>query len=127
MKQGKIEEGTMKEILFKKKCNAGKGIKSLSISQQSEDKDSTTLVRKSFLYHVTKTQETNPKTDPPQIYIKKVFDTKKKTEKFFLKVKGAFYMTHKRLLLQVNFQHTLNIHILWKAKSFSIKNATVLG
>ncbi len=115
----------MKEILFKKKIDLTNRIKSFSISSDSEDKECKTHVEKSFLYNVLLADKTED-LEPPQIHIKKSIDTAKKLEKFNFQVKGSFYMTRDRVLIKVDFHHTLNIEIVWKTKIFSPKKSEVL-
>ena len=115
----------MKKILYKRRKNEKKRNKNLSICTFSEDKECFTRVHKSFQYHVSLTQAVNPKVETPQIFIKKHFDSKRKMEKFRFEVVGSFYMTHKRMLVKVDFNHTLNIRIIWK-KDFSPKKSEAL-
>lgn len=116
----------MKEILFKKSNDLEKRAKEILISNQTEDKDCTTQVKKRFTYHLEPTDKVSPQPQAPQIHIKKTFDTQKRVERFNFQVKGNFYMTYNRLLLKVYFQHTLDIEILWKVKIFSPKKSAVL-
>ena len=109
----------MKNILFKKSIDKDKRKKSLSICQKTEDKESVTQVRKSFLYQVTDNNSIDPKAKPPEIHIKKSFDSRNKIEKFNFLVKGSFYMTHERVMVEVKFRHSLDIQIIWKKKVFS--------
>ena len=105
----------MKRILVRKFADPQKGIKRMSISQKTIDKECYTLVRKSFIYNVSRVyDDNNYKNQSPQICIKKVVDTKKRIEKFTFRVKGKFYITYNRMLFEVYFQHRLNIQISWK-------------
>lgn len=115
----------MKKVEFKKRNNPKKGIKRLSIIQKTNDRECSTTVQKSFLYHVVKAEKEEANVEAPEIYIRKTFDTKKGIERFDFKVKGHFYMTHNRWFLKVNFHHKLNINIVWK-KNFSPKKSAVL-
>lgn len=117
----------MKELTLKRYCNPKRNTKSITITQKSQDKDSFTLVKKSFLYFVTETSRINPEVNPPQVHIRKFFDTKRGVESFRLQVRGCFYVNHNRMLLKVHFRHTLNIQILWKAKVFSPKKSVILA
>ena len=117
---------TMKEIMFKKLSDLKKRTKHLSISQHAEDKDCKTHVQKSFSYIVSQMDGAEPEIVPPQVYIKKTFNSKTKVETFSFEVKGSFYMSYNRCLMKVRFHHTLNIEILWKDKVFSPKKSAVL-
>ena len=115
----------MKEILFKKKLDLTNRLKSFSITSDTEDKECKMRVEKSFLYNVTLADKTED-LEVPQIYIKKSMDTHKKLEKFNFQVKGSFYTSRDRILIKVDFHHTLDIQINWKTKIFSPKKSEVL-
>ena len=116
----------MKEVLFRRILKPARHIKSLAMASVSEDKDSKTKIRKSFVYHVTHVDEVEKDAPAPQIHITKIFDSKNKIEKFHLVVKGSFFMTHNRFLVKVRFRHTLRIQIFWKTKDFSPKKSVAL-
>src|SRR3990172_3945339 len=116
----------MKNVLFKKRSDVKRGRKALSLTQKNEDQECITHVRKSFIYHVVFSEQISPNANQPQVYIKKAFDTQKRVEKFTFQVRGSFFMTHNLVLLEVRFQHTLNIRIVWKSKIFSPKKSAVL-
>ena len=116
----------MKELTYHKTSNPDKGVKALAISSCTDNGDSLTEVKKSFSYHVYRVDQAVQKNEAPQIYITKSFDTKTQTEKFNFQVKGSFVMTQNRFYLKVDFQHTLDIQILWKNKDFSPKKSAVL-
>jgi hypothetical protein len=107
----------MKELLHKRRSNFHKGLKLITISARTEDQDSRTRVRKSFFYNVSRVQNVGFPVGPPQIYIRKYFDTEHKIEKFTFQVKGIFYTTNGKFTAKVYFHHCLNVQISWK-KSF---------
>lgn len=115
----------MKNILFKRRNDLKHRIKVLSIRQQTEDAENKTFIVKNFIYKVTVVESMETKIDAPEIFIRKVCDTKNKLEKFTFRVKGSFYMPYQRYIVHVQFQHRLNIQIHWK-KSFSPKKSAVL-
>lgn len=115
----------MKEILFKNDTSLAKRRKALSIRETSEDKECRTFVRKSFIYLVTPAMRVEQTIPQPEIYIQKFYCTKTKEEKFSFRVKGYFYIAKEYCFLKVNFCHSLKINILWKAKIFSPKSATL--
>jgi len=116
----------MKKVFFKKLTNPKDRTKTVLINSQSEDDECKTNMRKSFVYKVSQADKVDLSLEAPQVHIRKSFDTKKRIEKFHLKVDGKFYMKHERLTLEVNFQHTLNIAIHWKTKVFSPKKSEIL-
>ena len=109
----------MKKILFKKRIDLDKRVKTFSIYSQAEDKECKTRVRKGFAYTIDRSREDRPIAKPPLVFIKKSLDTKKGIESFSFHVKGNFYINHNRRLMRVRFHHTLDIEINWKVKNFS--------
>jgi hypothetical protein len=117
----------VKKILFKKRIDPDKRIKTFSIYSKTEDDECKTHVRKGFAYAVDLAKEVNPQYKPPLVFIRKTFDTRNGIEGFGFHVKGHFYMTHNRVLMRVRFHHTLDIEIKWKAKNFSPKKSVSLA
>ena len=115
----------MKELRFKKNLDLQNRIKTFSISSDSEDKECKTHVEKGFRYNVSMAQGVE-ELEAPQIYIKKGLNTAQKLETFNLQVKGSFYMTRDRMLIRVDFHHTLDIQITYKTKDFSPKKSEIL-
>ena len=116
----------MKDIQYRKSVDVEHRTKDFSVTSRTEDKDSKTQVMKSFQYQVSLIEKVEPAIEPPQIYIKKSFDSVKRVEKFNFQVIGYFYMTHSDNLLEVHFHHTLDIEICWKNKEFSPKKSVIL-
>lgn len=104
----------MKELLYKRRRDLHKGTKIITINSQSEDKQSRTRVRKSFLYHVSRAPQANSGMTTPEIYIRKSFDTLNRIEKFCFQIKGSFYTTNGNMVARVYFHHCLNVQISWK-------------
>ncbi len=116
----------MRQILYKKKHSVRHRSKMISISEQNEDSECRTRVRKSFVYIVTRVDEIAKSIADPEIFIKKSFDSKLLSERFSFRVRGAFFMTQDRYLFKVEFCHTLKINIIWFNKSFSPKKSVTL-
>ncbi len=121
-----IKGEDMKKILFKKRIDFDKRMKTFSIYSQSEDKECKTRVRKGFAYTVEWAKGDRPVSKAPLVFIKKSLDTKKGVEGFSFHVKGHFYINHNRRLMRVRFNHTLDIEINWKVKNFSPKKSASL-
>ena len=98
----------------------------ISLSEKSEDKDCKTIVRKHFVYIVSKVNAMEEQLPPPNVYIKKTFKTKQKIENFSFRVKGNFYLTKDRSIFLVGFCHSLKINIEWKQKDISPKKSVTL-
>jgi len=116
----------MKKLLFKRLGNAQKGTKIITINSEVEDSKCKTRIRKSFFYQVSAVEGRDLPVEQPEICIRKVFDTKKRVEKFLFNVKGSFYTANERVIARVYFHHVLNIQIRWKKKIFSPKKSAVL-
>jgi len=117
----------MKRVLYRKRMNLKKRLKTFSIYSRTEDHECKTQVRKGFAYAVDWAKEDPaPESKAPLIFIRKVFDTKKGIETFSFHVKGYFYVNYNRELMRVRFNHTLDIEIRWKAKHFSPKKSVSL-
>lgn len=106
----------MKTMVFKRNQNLQRGTKFLHITSRYKETDCVTIVKKGFLYKVKRAKSLEPKIESPEVYIRKYFDTKHQVEKFSFRVKGTFYMTHERVLMQVDFHHSLNIKIHWSGQ-----------
>ena len=116
----------MREVLYKKQQSLAKKRKVISICESSEEKDYKTRVRKNFIYVVTKERQVNPNVVEPHIYITKQINSRTKEEKFFFRVKGAFYMAQEDCVFKVDFRHSLNILIQWNKENFSPKKSVTL-
>jgi len=116
----------MKRVLYKKRIDLNKRLKTFSIYSRTEDLQCRTHVRKGFAYAVDRAKEAKPQHKPPLVFIRKTFDTKRGVEGFNFHVKGHFYVTHNRTLMRVRFHHTLDIVINWKANNFSPKKSASL-
>ena len=116
----------MREILYKKKQSLKSRRKMISLSERAEDQECKTYVRKSFIYFVTKVTDLNQSLSQPEVFVKKSYNSKTKTETFSFRVKGNFYMTRDRVNLKVKFCHSLRINIFWKTQGISPKKSVTL-
>jgi hypothetical protein len=115
----------MKKMTFERRQSAENRTKTFCMTSRTEDRESTTQVKKSFHYMVSLPEAAEPSVLDPEIFIRKGFDSKRRQETFNFQVIGSFYMTHERRLLRVDFHHVLDIQIDWK-KDFSPKKSAVL-
>ena len=116
----------MKKVTFKKYQDRSVNSKSVTITSHNIDKKCETFVSKNFVYQITPTESIEATVEPPEIRIIKNIDTKNQIEELNFQVKGSFYMNHNRMIVQVNFHHTLNIVLKWRQKIFSPKKSEVL-
>ena len=116
----------MKILQLKKRTDLKRRVKVYSITQKTEDKECVTRVHKSFVYNLSNTAKISPEIEKPQVFVEKSLNTKRGIEKFNFRVKGYFYITHNRILLRVDFKHSLMIHMAWKNKIFSPKKSEIL-
>ena len=99
----------------------------MSICETNDERDCKTIIRKHFVYLVTKEEKVEQQIIPPRIDIIKSINTKKKEEKFHFRVKGYFYIAREGTLFKVRFCHSLNISISWKPdKEFSPHKSATL-
>ena len=116
----------MKKVLSRKRIDLKKRIKAFSICSKNEDKECKTQIRKSFTYAVDWAKESKPVSKSPLVFIRKSINSKKRIETFGFHVKGYFYVTYKREVMRVRFNHTLDIENKWKAKNFSPEKSASL-
>lgn len=116
----------MKKLLYRTDKDLDKRFKTMSIIQESEDEDSTTVIKKEFSYKVDEAEYSYEENAKPRVDIIKSMDTKLRLEKLHFIVRGAFFVNHNRRLVKVNFKHSLNIKIYWKKEIFSPKKSAVL-
>ena len=116
----------MKTINYKRRKDLNRGTKYMHISSRTENQECVTSVRKGFLYKAKISSKVDPVQTAPEVFIRKSLDTERNIEKFSFHVKGTFYMSHDRMLIQVDFHHSLNIKIVWKKKVFSPEKSEVL-
>ncbi len=115
----------MKKMLYKTDKDLNKRMKTMSILQEIEDKDATTVVNKKFEYKIDHNHD--KAIDPtPRVDIIKSADTNLRLEKLHFVVRGTFDITYNRKPVRVNFKHSLNVKIYWKKKIFSPKKSAVL-
>ena len=115
----------MKKIMHKKVTSLREKRKVVSISESAENKQCKTQVRKCFIYKVLEAERIEQELPKPNICLKKAFNSKTIEERFSFRVKGYFFITHKRFYYKVHFCHSLYISILWKSKKFSPKPNSV--
>lgn len=117
----------MKQVFHKTRVAFKNRIKMTKISENAEDKDCITKVRKTFVYVLTPVVGEAPTPAQPVIRILKSFDTKTRDEKFSFRIKGSVYVNHNRQLVKVEYCHALRIHLKWKTKIFSPKKSVTMA
>ena len=103
----------MRKILHKtREVLKGRG-RIVVITEQKEDRDSVSDVRKEFVYAAKEAhiEETLP---VPVVHIEKSYDSKNHDEFFALQVKGAMYSYRNRRLMKIGYSHRLRIRLHWK-------------
>lgn len=117
----------MKKIFHQKINNFVQGVKSITIRQETDEKECQTYIHKNFIYSVLRIEDDKDGTiEAPQIFLTKAFDTKRHIEKFCFQVRGGFLITHQETRLKVDFHHTLDIRIHWKLPVFSPNKSVIL-
>lgn len=101
----------MKEIAFKNLTSTKRRRKVISLTERNEKQGCEILSQKTLIYIVSPSAEKVRALAKPEYYIYKSFDSKKKQEKFSLRVKGTSYIVQDSKLLKVDFCHSLKIEI----------------
>ncbi len=116
----------MRDILHKvREVVQGRG-KIILITEQVEDKDCVSHVRKEFVY-VAKEVDSEQGPCAPQVHIEKSFDSKARNEDFAFRVRGFFHVYRNRRLVKVGYCHTLRIRLHWKSKLASPKKSVTMA
>ena len=102
----------MRDMIFKNMTSQDRKKRVLWASEVINEDGILTKIHKYLIYIVKEVpKETAHKTERPEVFVIKHRDTKEKTEKFHIKIKGSVYcMTEDRCFF-VSFSHTLKIDL----------------
>jgi 3-methyladenine DNA glycosylase Mpg len=111
LKQSK--ESSMREVLHKTTGILNGRGKVITLREHAEETECITDVQKNFIYLAAPavSEEAQP---TPRVHLKKSFDSISRDEKFCFRVKGAFYVSHGRQIMKVDYCHSLRIKLHWK-------------
>ena len=102
----------MRDMVFKNLTSVDKRKRVLWASETINEDGILTKIHKYLIYIIKEvSREDVHKTDKPEIFIQKYHDTKEKTEKFHIKIKGGVYCMNKEKSFFVIFCHTLKIDL----------------
>ena len=116
----------MKEMIFKQNTDVNNKVKAVSSVEKIEDKNCITYIEKKFILKLSSTDQVAPKKSQPEFNLIKSFDTKKQIERFRFESKGYFFMTNNRMLVKINYKHSLRIKIVWKTKNVPLEKVSIL-
>jgi hypothetical protein len=102
----------MRDMVFKNLTSHDKRKRILWASETINEDGILTKIHKYLIYIVKEVKkEEIRKTEKPEIFVLKSRDTREKTEKFQIKMKGGVYCLAKDRCLFVSFCHTLKIDL----------------
>lgn len=102
----------MRDMVFKNLTSQDKKKRVLWASETINEDGILTKIHKYLIYIVREVKkEEAHKTDKPEIFVVKHRNTKDKTEKFQIKMKGSIYCLAKERCFFVTFCHTLKIDL----------------
>jgi hypothetical protein len=106
-------QGTaMRDMVFKNLTSTDKRKRVLWASETINEDGILTRIHKYLIYIVKEVKKEEVRTtERPEVYVIKCRDTKEKTEKFQIKMKGGIYCLTKTRYFYVNFCHTLKIDL----------------
>lgn len=108
----KNKVANMRDMVFKNLTSVDKRKRVLWASETINEDGILTRIHKYLIYIITEVENAGAlQTEKPQIHILKCRDTKEKTEKFQIKMKGGLYCFAKEKCFLVNFSHTLKIDL----------------
>jgi hypothetical protein len=102
----------MRDMMFKNLTSIDKKKRVLWASETINEDGILTKIHKYLIYIVKEVKKEEVcDTDKPEIYVIKCRNTRDKTEKFQIKMKGGIYCISKERCFFVNFCHTLKIDL----------------
>jgi len=109
----------MRELLLKNLTSLEKKRKILSWAEVSNQNGVQTKVNRRFIYVAEKKPKVSSLAEKPEFFIFKKRDSKKKREKFILRIKGNFFVTCDTNVYLVNYCHSLKIRLKEQAKDIA--------
>jgi len=102
----------MRDMVFKNLSSEDKRKRVLWASETINEDGILTRIHKYLIYIIKEVEKDTPmKQEKPEIHILKCRDTKEKTEKFQIKMKGGITCVTKDKCFFVSFCHTLKIDL----------------
>ena len=111
----------MRDIVFKNLTSPDKKKRVLWASETINEDGILTKIHKYLIYMVKEVaQEEAHKTDKPEIFVFKNRNTREKTEKFQIRMKGSIYCLSQNRCFYVSFCHTLKIDLCQSPQQASL-------
>lgn len=115
----------MKNVMYRKKDLVSRVGRAISLREAASDKESDTLVNKTFVYLVSRVDQIPQDIPAPQVFITKKIESEARREVFLFRVKGVVYMREHRFIYRVEYSHGLTVHLQWKTHVLSSKPAAL--
>ena len=106
------KDAAMRDLLFRNLTSLDRKRKILSSSEIFDKSGVRTTVRRHFMYIVKEVREGEVAKQSPCLFILKHRDTKKRTEKFFCRMKGSVYAISNNRIYLITFMHSLKISLV---------------
>ena len=105
-------ERVMRDMVFKNLTSADKRKRVLWASETINEDGILTRIHKYLIYLIKEVDKNSEqKNEKPEIYVTKQHDTKQKTEKLQIKMRGGIYCITKTKTFHVIYCHTLKIDL----------------
>lgn len=118
-------EPIMKKVIFSRDVQPERGLKRFVLREKHVEPDNITHIKKTFSYQVARyPRHRQPDMVEPEVHVRKKADQQQGLEMVTFEVKGRIYTKHNHTIYEVNYHHTLNIHIL-RRKVFSPNNTAL--
>jgi len=102
----------MRDMIFKNMTSQDRKKRVLWASETINEDGILTKIHKYLIYIVKEVKKEDAhKTEKPEVFVIKHRNTKDKTEKFQIKMKGSVYCLAKEKCFYVSFCHTLKIDL----------------
>ncbi|MDD5731119.1 MAG: hypothetical protein PHN57_08365 [Candidatus Omnitrophica bacterium] len=101
----------MRDLLFRNQTSEDKKRRILASSEVINQDGVHTVIRRHFICLIREAKDPQAKPEKPSIYILKMKDQKKQTEKFFCRLKGTFYISNNNKMFAVFYTHSLKISL----------------
>ncbi|HQP91850.1 MAG TPA: hypothetical protein PLU24_04170 [Candidatus Omnitrophota bacterium] len=102
----------MRDMVFKNLTSQDRKKRVLWASETINEDGILTKIHKYLIYIVKEVDKSQAhKTDRPEVFVIKNRNTKDRTEKFQIKMKGSIYCLAKERCFYVSFCHTLKIDL----------------
>jgi len=112
----------MRDLVFKNLTSQDKRKRVLWASETINEDGILTKIHKYLIYIIKEAKKDEVhKNEKPEVYVLKQRNTKEKTERFQIKMKGAIYCLAKEKCYFISFCHTLKIDLCQAPQTDSLR------